>query len=48
MKRIAEILGSKPEARPRTHHGLLKIGQTTRDAKQRVAEQAGEPKGGKP
>lgn len=24
---------------------LLKVGQTTRDVKQRVAEQAGEPKG---
>jgi L-rhamnose mutarotase len=45
---IEEILASKPEARPRiyaysiadeAHKGLLKIGQTTRDVKQRVAEQ---------
>lgn len=45
---IAEILTPKPEARPRiyayaiadaAHHGLLKVGQTTRDVKQRVAEQ---------
>jgi hypothetical protein len=43
-----EILQSKPDARPRiyaysiadaAHHGLLKIGQTTRDVRQRVAEQ---------
>lgn len=47
-KSIEEILAPKPEARPRiyayaiadtAHHGLLKIGQTTRDIKQRVAEQ---------
>ena len=47
-KTIKEILVPKPEARPRiyaysiddaAHKGLLKIGQTTRDAKQRVAEQ---------
>jgi hypothetical protein len=47
-KSIEEILESKPEARPRiyaysiedqAHKGLLKIGQTTRDVKQRVAEQ---------
>jgi L-rhamnose mutarotase len=47
-KPIEEILASKPEARPRiyaysiadeAHKGLLKIGQTTRDVKQRVAEQ---------
>src|SRR5436190_4484347 len=47
-KPIAEILVSKPEARPRiyaysiadeAHKGLLKVGQTTRDVKQRVAEQ---------
>lgn len=48
LQPIQEILKPKPEARPRiyayaidapTHHGLLKIGQTTRDVKQRVAEQ---------
>ena len=47
-KTIEEILAPKPEARPRiyaysiadkTHEGLLKVGQTTRDVKQRVAEQ---------
>jgi hypothetical protein len=47
-KTIAEILAPKPEARPRiyaysiddaAHAGLLKVGQTTRDVKQRVAEQ---------
>src|SRR5947208_8417266 len=45
---IEDILAPKPEARPRiyaysiadeAHKGLLKIGQTTRDVKQRVAEQ---------
>ncbi len=45
---IDEILAPKPEARPRiyaysiadkAHEGLLKVGQTTRDVKQRVAEQ---------
>jgi len=45
---IEEILAPKPEARPRiyaysiddkAHAGLLKVGQTTRDVKQRVAEQ---------
>ncbi len=45
---IEEILSPKPEARPRiyaysiadeAHEGLLKVGQTTRDVKQRVAEQ---------
>ena len=45
---IEEILAPKPEARPRiyayaiadeAHKGLLKVGQTTRDVKQRVAEQ---------
>ncbi|MDY0038180.1 MAG: DEAD/DEAH box helicase family protein [Zoogloea oleivorans] len=45
---IEEILAPKPEARPRiyaysiadaAHTGLLKVGQTTRDVKQRVAEQ---------
>lgn len=45
---INEILTPKPEARPRiyaysiaddAHAGLLKIGQTTRDVKRRVAEQ---------
>jgi len=47
-KTIEEMLAPKPEARPRiyaytiddeAHKGLLKIGQTTRDVKQRVAEQ---------
>jgi L-rhamnose mutarotase len=47
-KTIDDILAPKPEARPRiyaysiadkAHAGLLKIGQTTRDVKQRVAEQ---------
>ena len=45
---IEEILAPKPEVRPRiyaytiddaAHKGLLKIGQTSRDVKQRVAEQ---------
>ena len=45
---IEEILAPKPEARPRiyaysiddkAHSGLLKVGRTTRDVKQRVAEQ---------
>jgi hypothetical protein len=47
-KPIDEILTPKPEARPRiyaysiddkAHWGLLKIGQTTRNVKQRTAEQ---------
>lgn len=47
-KTFEEILAPKPEARPRiyaysiddeAHRGLLKVGQTTRDVKQRVAEQ---------
>lgn len=47
-KPIEEILAPKPQARPRiyaysiedeTHKGLLKVGQTIRDVKQRVAEQ---------
>ncbi len=47
-KTIEEILAPKPAARPRiyaysiadaAHTGLLKVGQTTRDVKQRVAEQ---------
>jgi hypothetical protein len=47
-KTIDEILAPKPEAQPRiyaysiadeAHMGLLKVGQTTRDVKQRVAEQ---------
>jgi len=47
-KTIEEILVPKPEARPRiyaysivdeAHAGLLKVGQTTRDVKQRLAEQ---------
>ncbi len=45
---IDEILAPRPAARPRiyayaiddaAHAGLLKVGQTTRDVKQRVAEQ---------
>ncbi len=45
---IEEILAPKPQARPRiyaysitdaAHEGLLKVGQTTRDVKRRVAEQ---------
>lgn len=45
---IEEVLAPKPEARPRiyaysiddeAHRGLLKVGQTTRDVRQRVAEQ---------
>lgn len=45
---IEEILAPKPEARPRiyaysiadkAHEGLLKVGQTTRNVKQRVGEQ---------
>ena len=47
-KPIEEILAPKPEARPRiyaysiddkAHKGLLKVGQTTRNVKQRIAEQ---------
>src|SRR4051794_9724218 len=47
-KTIEEILAPKPKARPRiyaysiadqAHTGLLKVGQTTRDVKKRVAEQ---------
>jgi len=47
-KNIEEILATKPDARPRiyaysindkAHSGLLKVGQTTRDVKLRVAEQ---------
>jgi predicted house-cleaning noncanonical NTP pyrophosphatase (MazG superfamily)/L-rhamnose mutarotase len=47
-KTIEQILAAKPEARPRiyaysiadkAHAGLLKVGQTTRDVKQRVTEQ---------
>ena len=47
-KPIEEILAPKPEARPRIyaysiadaeHAGLLRVGKTTRDVKQRVAEQ---------
>ncbi len=45
---IDEVLTPKPEASPRiyaytiadaAHHGQLKVGQTTRDVKRRVAEQ---------
>ncbi len=47
-KTVEEILAPKPKARPRiyaysidiaSHKGLLKIGQTTRDVKQRIDEQ---------
>src|ERR1700693_2131979 len=47
-KPIEEILAPKPAARPRiyaysindkAHKGHLKVGQTTRDVKQRIAEQ---------
>jgi len=47
-KGIEDILAPKPDARPRiyayaiadkAHEGLLKVGQTTRNVKQRVAEQ---------
>ncbi len=47
-KDIEEILAPKPEVRPRiyaysiadeAHNGLLKVGQTTRNVKHRVAEQ---------
>jgi hypothetical protein len=47
-KAIEEILAPKPDARPRiyaysiadaAHRGLLKVGQTARDVKKRVAEQ---------
>ncbi len=47
---IDEILGPRPAARPRiyaysiddeAHKGLLKVGQTSRDVKQRVNEQVG-------
>ena len=47
-KTIKEILTPKPSAQPRiyaysihdkAHKGLLKVGQTTRDVKQRIAEQ---------
>src|SRR5579863_5763075 len=47
-KTLDEILAPKPKARPRiyaysiadqAHTGLLKVGQTTRDVRQRVAEQ---------
>ena len=47
-KTVEQILLLKPEARPRiyaysiadkAHKGLLKVGQTTRDVKQRVAQQ---------
>ncbi|MHB1565131.1 MAG: DEAD/DEAH box helicase family protein [Acidiferrobacter sp.] len=47
-KTIEEILAPKPDARPRiyaysiadkSHRGLLKVGQTTRTVKQRIAEQ---------
>jgi len=47
-KTIEEILAPRPEARPRiyaysiddpAHKGLLKVGQTTRNVKQRITEQ---------
>ena len=46
---IDEVLAPKPEAHPRiyayaiadaAHHGWLKVGQTTRDVKQRVNSMA--------
>jgi hypothetical protein len=49
---IEEILAPKPDARPRiyaysiddkAHAGLLKVGQTTRDVKRRLAEQLKTP-----
>jgi hypothetical protein len=51
-KTIEEILAPKPEARPRiyaysiddkAHNGHLKVGQTTRNVKQRIAEQVRRP-----
>jgi hypothetical protein len=48
IKTIEEILAPKPEARPPiyaysiadvTHTGLLKVGQTLRDVRPRIAEQ---------
>ena len=48
MKTIEEVLSPKPQVRPKiyaysiddkAHLGLLKVGQTTRNVKQRVAEQ---------
>ncbi|WP_348270158.1 hypothetical protein P8936_08265 [Edaphobacter paludis] len=51
-KSVEEILTPKPEARPRiyaysiddkAHEGLLKVGQTMRDVKQRIAEQLKTP-----
>ena len=51
-KPVEEVLTPKPEARPRiyayaiadaTHHGQLKVGQTTRDVKRRVAARAASP-----
>lgn len=48
IETIPEILAPKPDARPRiyaysiadaAHNGILKVGQTTRDVKQRIAEQ---------
>jgi hypothetical protein len=56
-KAIEDILAPKPEARPsihaysiddKVHKGLLKVGQTTRDVKQRVAEQESEAEGERP
>jgi len=47
-KSIEEILSPKPQFRPKiyaysindkAHEGLLKVGQTARDVKQRVSEQ---------
>ena len=46
-KTIEEILSPKPDIRPRiyaysiadeAHKGLLKVGQTTRDVRQRIAD----------
>ena len=54
---IEEVLTPKPEARPRiyayaiadaAHHGQLKVGQTTRDVKRRVAARAASPARSRP
>ena len=54
-KTIEEILAPKPKARPRiyaysiadeAHAGLLKVGQTTRDVKQRQLNPIDTPRSG--
>lgn len=56
-KSIEDILVPKPESRPRIyaysiddkdHKDLLKVGQTTRNVKQRIAEPTGDPKEERP